>query len=269
MVPPDQVRLSMTPASEHRPDARFLIEADLPSLIARAAERIGQAAESSISERDRFSIVLSGGSTPKALYEFLAEDPWRTRIEWEKTHLFWSDERWLPSSSPENNYRMTRDALISKIPIPIANVHPILTDSGTPEESAQAYEDEIRRFFGGASPEFDFVLLGVGTNGHTASLFPYRPTLHENSRLVIADYVEEVRMHRITLTAAAINTARSVAFLVTGSDKASVVAEVATGRRDPERLPAQLISPASGNLRWFLDSPAAANLPVEKVDQDL
>ncbi len=264
MVPVEQVGITMSALpNTHNvpPDAEFIVEPDVPALIARTAERIAQAAETSISLRGRFSLVLSGGSTPKVLYELLASDPWKSRIDWSNVHLFWEDERWLPSSNPQNNYRMTYTALTSKVPIPAANVHAIHTDSGTPEESAQQYERVIAEFFGNSPVVFDVILLGLGTNGHTASLFPHRPTLHAEKHTVVADFVEEVKMDRITLTAPVLNAAYEIGFLVTGAEKAEVVQEIVEGPYDPERLPAQLIRPSHGKLTWYLDALAAARLP--------
>ncbi len=237
----------------------ILVCPDARSLFAAAAETIADEARIAIEEHGRFSFVLSGGSTPKGLYELLASPSWLHRIPWQHTHLFWGDERWVPATDPTNNYRMTLDAMIAKVPIPEANVHRMQTDSGTPKEAANAYEQELKNFFKG-DPVFDFVLLGLGSNGHTASLFPHRPVLHDHSHWVAADHVDEVGMYRITLTTRALNAARTVAFLIAGPDKAQVVLEVMKGPRDPERLPAQLIAPTSGDLRWLLDAGAASRL---------
>ncbi len=232
---------------------------DVHSLFAGTAEMLSEEAKLAVERHGKFSFVLSGGSTPKGLYELLATPTWRGRIPWRDTHLFWGDERWVPSTDLANNYRMTFDAMISKVPIPESNVHRIHTDSGAPEEAARSYEQELKDFFNG-DPIFDFVLLGLGSNGHTASLFPHRPVLHDQTHWVAADHVDEVGMDRITLTTRALNAARTVAFLVSGADKAEVVLEVVNGPRDPERLPAQLIAPVSGQLRWLLDETAASPL---------
>ena len=234
-----------------------IVTPDAGSLFQAAAEMVSQAAASAIAERGRFTIALSGGSTPKALYELLATDAWRNRIDWSRTHFFWGDERWVPSADKQSNYRMTNEALLSKVPVPAANVHRIDTDSGTPEGAAEKYEEDIRAFFG-ASPRFDLNLLGIGTNGHTASLFPHRPTLHERDRLVVADYIPEVEMNRITFTVPLINDSRTILFLASGKDKASVLAEVLRGPHDPGRLPSQLIAATDGKLIWLTDTAAAA-----------
>lgn len=239
---------------------KVVVVPDTSSLYQAAAEMVVQSAADSITQRSRFTIALSGGSTPKALYSLLATEPWRNRIDWSKTHFFWGDERWVPSSDKQSNYRMAYEALLSRIPVPAANIHRVQTDSGNPSVSADEYEQEIRKFFG--DPQFDFNLLGIGTNGHTASLFPHRPTLKRLDRLVVADYIDEVKMNRITFTVPLINDSRSIVFLVSGKEKAAVLNEVLRGPEDPERLPSQLIrADAGGNLIWLIDAAAAEILP--------
>lgn len=241
------------------------VSSDLKALCEDAARRIvGQAAQA-IAERNQFTLVLSGGSSPESLYELLAKPEWREQIDWSKVHLFWEDDRYVPPDDALSNYRMVREALLGKIEIPEDNVHRMRTELPTPEQTAQLYEDEIRAVVHSEDtfPSFDFVVLGLGENGHTASLFPHRPTLHERSKLVVADFVPEVDMHRVTMTAPLLNAARTVAFFVSGQSKADVVREVITGPHRPEDLPAQLIAPASGDLLWLLDADAAARLPSE------
>ena len=215
--------------------------------------------------RGRFLVSLSGASTPKALYQLLATPEWRTTVNWSKTHLFWGDERFVPPDDPQSNYRMTSEALLSRIPIPSANVHAVPTQLGTPQEAAAAYERTIREVSiaaGGEIPRFDLILLGLGENGHTASLFPHSPVLHETARLVAADFVQEVNLYRITMTAPLINHARCAIFLVSGSGKAAVLKEVLTGPYQPEELPAQLIKLDQGMLIWLVDKPASSLLPA-------
>jgi 6-phosphogluconolactonase len=240
---------------------KVIVIPDASSLYEAAAEMVVQAAADAIAKRGRFTIALSGGSTPKALYALLATHPWRARIDWSKTHFFWGDERWVPSTDKDSNYRMTNEALLSKIAVPLENIHRTETDSGEPQESAAKYEQEIRKFFG-ARPQFDLILLGLGTNGHTASLFPHQPTLNVRDRLVVADYIDEVKMNRITFTVPLINDSRTILFLASGKDKASVLEDVLRGPRDPQRLPSQLIRAAEeGSLIWLADAAAAADLP--------
>ena len=236
---------------------QLLVVPDAPSLFEAAAELLVNSATEAIAQRGRFSVALSGGSTPKALYQLLATDPWRTRVDWSRTHVFWGDERWVPSTDKDSNYRMTHESLLSKLPIPSANIHRIETDSGEPQESAAKYEQEICRVLG-PRPRFDLILLGLGTNGHTASLFPHCPALAVRDRLVVSDYIEEVKMHRITFTVPLINDAQCDMFLVSGPDKADVFHKILLGPHDPQCLPSQLIEPQNGTLIWLADEAAAA-----------
>jgi len=235
------------------------------ALNQEAARRFSALAAEAIAARGRFLVSLSGGSTPKALYQLLATPEWRNGINWSKSHLFWGDERFVPADDPQSNYRMTSEALLSKIPIPSGNVHAVPTQLGKAEEAAAAYEKTIRQVAGTTGneiPRFDLILLGLGENGHTASLFPHSPLLHETNRLVAADFVQEVNLYRITMTVPLINHARRGMFLVSGSGKAAVLKEVLTGPQQPEELPAQLIKLDQGMLIWLVDKPAASLLPA-------
>jgi 6-phosphogluconolactonase len=215
------------------------------------------AATAAIGATGRFTLALSGGSTPRALYSRLAEPAQATRMDWGRVHLFWGDERCVPPTDGSSNYRMAEEALLSKVPIPPANVHRIRGED-EPRAAATGYEALLRSWFAGTT--FDLVLLGMGSNGHTASLFPGLTALGEAERWVVAELVPEVGMWRVTLTAPAINAAARVLFLVTGRDKAATLREVLSGPRDPRRLPAQLISPSPGRLTWLVDEAAAAEL---------
>jgi 6-phosphogluconolactonase len=237
----------------------LLVAADPPALFEAAAELFVIAATQAIAARGRFTVALSGGSTPKALYELLAADAWRNRVDWRKVHFFWGDERWVPPTDKQSNYRMVDEALLSKIDIPSGNIHGVATESGTPQEAAAAYEAEIRKVFAGPV-NFDWNLLGLGTNGHTASLFPHCPALHVRDRLVVAEYIEEVKMNRITFTVPLINDSHAIVFLLSGHDKAAVFKDVVLGAHDPERLPSQLIQPTRGMLTWLADHAAAADV---------
>lgn len=238
---------------------KLLVTPDPPALFEAAAELFLHAATEAIKERALFSVALSGGSTPKALFQLLATDPWRLRVDWRKTHLFWGDERWVPSTDSRSNYHMTNKALLSKVPIPAENIHRVQTDGGEPQEAAAKYESEIRTLLG-SDPQFDLNLLGLGTNGHTASLFPHRPTLETRDRLVVADYVDEVQMYRITFTVPLINASRNILFLLGGKDKAEVLKEVLRGPHNPQQLPAQLIEAPRGTLTWLTDEATASEI---------
>ena len=243
-----------------RDKGKVLVVSDARALFEAAAELFVDTAKDAVAKRGRFTVALSGGSTPRSLYQLLATEPWRDRIDWSKAHFFWGDERWVPSTDKQSNYRMANEALLLKVPLPSENIHRIETNGGEPSESAEEYEEEIRKFFG-RDPRFDLDLLGIGTNGHTASLFPQRPTLHERERLVVADYIDEVKMNRITFTFPLINASRLNVFLVSGPDKATVLKDVLRGPIQPEQLPSQLVRASSGSeLLWLIDAPAAAEL---------
>jgi 6-phosphogluconolactonase len=205
-------------------------------------------------------VALSGGSTPKVIYELLATPAWSQKNDWKKIHFFWGDERGVPADHPDSNYRMTKQALLSKIPVPEGNVHRVQTELGA-EKAAEAYEKTLREFFPGEPwPPIDLMLLGLGENGHTASLFPHIKMLHEQKKWVAAEYIEEVKMDRISMTAPAINYARKTVFLISGKSKAEVVHDVLRGKHQPEQLPSQLIHPTNGPYLWLLDRDAAAQV---------
>jgi 6-phosphogluconolactonase len=219
-----------------------------------AAERIVAAAESAIEFRDSFSIVLSGGSTPKALYTLLATEEVRTSIDWTKVHVFFGDERCVPPDHAESNYRMAREALLAKVPVPGDNVYRIRGEAD-PAEAAQDYDDTLREYFADTGP--DVALLGMGDDGHTASLFPRTEALQETRRRCVANFVPKLNKWRLTLTAPFLNRSKQVLILVVGAAKAVRVAEVLEGQRLPDELPIQLIEPTSGRLTWIMDAAAA------------
>lgn len=233
---------------------------ETPALLARAAAvRLVTLARSATTERP-FSVVLSGGNTPRSLYELLATDEFKTQINWQLVHVFFGDERPVPPDHPASNYGMARAALLSRVEIPEANVHRI-SGVGDPSTNARAYEAELKSCFAGSHwPQFDLVLLGMGDDGHTASLFPGTAAVQESRTWVVANWVERLKEFRITLTAPAINAAANIVFLVTGGDKAARLTEVLHGPFQPERLPAQLIKPKNGSLIWLVDKTAAAML---------
>lgn len=210
-------------------------------------------------------VAISGGSTPRAVFALLADPsaPFLGSIPWQKLQLFWVDERSVPPTHPESNFGMTRAAMLEAVPLPVENVHRMEGELD-PEEAASRYEAEIRNSFrleGAQTPTFDLVLLGLGPDGHTASLFPHTEGLHEMARIVIANHVPQKDSWRLTLTWPVITQARQVAFLIEGEQKAEMVQIVFAGKYDPESWPAQLIRPASGKLTLLLDTAAAENLP--------
>ena len=230
--------------------------------VARAAaEQFIELANRAAAEHGRFAVALAGGNTPRRMYQLLAADRFRSQIDWKLVHLFFGDERCVPHDHADSNYRMVQEALITQVDIPILNIHPIRSE-GDPTANAKRYEAELRAFFPNLSkPRFDLVLLGLGNDGHTASLFPHTEALGPTAEWVVANWVEELRDYRITLTAPAINGAANVTFIVVGAGKAPAVAEVLNGPTQPEHLPAQLIEPETGNLTWLLDPQAASKLP--------
>lgn len=237
-----------------------LVFDDAETTARAAAERFVELAHDAISARGRFSVALAGGSTPKRTYELLASDEFKGRIDWTKTHIFFGDERCVPPSDADSNYRMADEALLSRVSIPPSNIHRIMGESDA-GASARLYEDELQTFFAGESwPGFDLVLLGLGPDGHTASLFPDTEALDERRAWVVANWVEKLGAYRITLTAPAINHAAHVIFLVTGAGKAERVAELLGPESERAHLPASLIRPERGSLEWFLDSQAAQAL---------
>jgi 6-phosphogluconolactonase len=230
-------------------------------LAVAAADRFVECAAKLHGELDRFSVALAGGTTPKRVYELLTTERFKSRIEWSQVHLFFGDERSVPPTHPDSNYAMVYEALISKVPIPAKNVRRIIGEAD-PHESARTYEDQLRTFFAGlAWPRFDLVLLGMGKDGHTASLFPHSDALDEKSRWVVATKNErsDQKEHpRITLTLPALNNASRILFMVTGKEKAQRLAEVLRPQPGAELVPAQAIKPVDGMLEWFADAAAAS-----------
>jgi 6-phosphogluconolactonase len=222
--------------------------------------------EQAVAQRGVARIAISGGTTPQATFEILAdpEQPFLTTIPWDKLFLYWVDERCVAPTDPESNYGVAKDLLLSNVPIPQANVFRMEGELD-PEEAANRYESYLRnsmKLEGAESPAFDLLMLGMGDDGHTASLFPHTEAIHEMGRLCVANHVPQKNTWRITLTWPVINQAKEVAFAIEGPAKTDVLAEVLTGPRDPERLPSQLIRPANGKLLFLLDEAAAAKLPV-------
>lgn len=238
---------------------KIIIVPDAEALARTAAEMFVAQARASIQERGCFAVALSGGGTPRQLYACLATPEFLPQIPWGGVHLFWGDERCVPPGHPESNFRMVQESL--RVPIPTANVHRIAGELA-PEEAAMHYEQELRAFFGD-TPRFDLILLGLGEDGHTASLFPASPALYEQTRWVVSVSHEAPPpplVPRVTLTLPVINQAREILFLVTGSAKAKRVAEILSQLPSPAELPAKAVRPSDGNLIWLLDASAAALL---------
>jgi len=239
---------------------RVIVVADAGALAQHAAELVRETTREVGSDRANAYVALSGGSTPKAMGAILGAEPVRDEVPWGSVHFFWGDERWVPIESPESNAGEAIRGFLDHVPVPRDQVHPFDT-SGNPAESAAKYERLIRTVVPGAPlPMFDLILLGMGDDGHTASLFPGTAALSITDRLVTENWVEKLDATRLTFTAPLINAARHVAFLIAGAGKAERLAEVLDGEHDPVRLPSQLIRPKHGQLTWLVDETAAARL---------
>jgi len=230
-------------------------------LVSKAADFVVSRARESIERRGRFVIALAGGSTPKPVYEQLAEPEQASAIDWEKTHVFFGDERCVPPADEQSNFRMARGALFERVSLPEGNIHRMRGEIDA-EAAALAYEQEIKRLFRCERPRLDLVLLGVGVDGHTASLFPGTAAVRERERLVVGQYVDKLRSWRVTLTPVLLDAAREVLVLSEGSGKAAVVQEVLEGFYQPDVLPLQRVQPVAGHVHWMLDRAAAAGVRV-------
>jgi 6-phosphogluconolactonase len=231
-------------------------------LFEAAAEEVVRAAKEAVAQRGRFTIALSGGSTPKNLFNLLATNA-RNVLPWDRMFFFWGDERHVPPTDPESNYRMAEEAMLSKIPVAAGNVFRIAAENPDAAAAAEAYEQTLRKFFQlgpGEVPTLDLILLGMGPDGHTASLFPGTAGLQEQSRLVIANWVDKLKASRITLTLPVLNAARCVVFLVSGTDKATVLRTVLEEDVPAEQYPSKLVRPSNGKLIWLVDRAAASAL---------
>jgi 6-phosphogluconolactonase len=248
------------------PKSEINVEEDIQALSRSVAEVIVAAITATLKTKPVFSMVLSGGSTPRHLYGLLATDfPSKEQLPWEKIHFFWGDERHVPPDHHESNYLMAVECMLSRLPVPPSNIHRIKSEISDASQVARQYEQEIANFFdlkAGQMPRFDCILLGMGPDGHTASLFPQTTALDEQKRFVAANWVESFQAHRITLTFPVLNNAESIIFLVSGEDKAETLKMVLEGEKSPKRLPAQMIEPVHGKLLWFIDQAAARELNV-------
>jgi 6-phosphogluconolactonase len=235
---------------------------DTEHLCKGLAEWITSLIEETLTRKERFSLVLSGGNTPKKLHELLASPHFAERIDWQKIHVFWGDERAVPFEDSRNNARMAFDTLLNKVNIPHEQIH--IMDTGlSPEAAAMEYEEELNEYFGSdvlPPTTFDLVLLGMGDDGHTLSLFPGEAIIHEEKLWVNSYYLKAQDMFRITLTKNIVNRSEHIVFMISGSEKAHALHEVLEGEKNPERYPAQLILPVRGELHFFIDESAASLL---------
>jgi 6-phosphogluconolactonase len=255
--------MSGAPGVEVLPNADLLADA--------VARRFVSSANAAIEARGAFIVALSGGSTPRSVYARLASEPLCSRVDWSRVHVLWGDERCVPPHDAMSNFRMVRETLLDHVPVPEANVHRIRGEDN-PVEAAATYERALRTLL--RTPDgpprttpgyrLDLVLLGLGSDGHTASLFPGGAGLHATTQWAVADYVHAASMWRVTLTALVINAAAAVAFLVSGHTKAAIVRQVLEGPDRPNELPAQLIASSAGRVCWLLDAAAATDLRLQR-----
>jgi 6-phosphogluconolactonase len=237
-------------------DHEIVLCRDIAELSRQSAERFSQLALESVEEAGRMTVALSGGSTPKHLYSLLALPDYKDRIPWKNVQLFWGDERCVPPDHSESNFRMAQEALLSRIQIPAENIHR-MSGEIQPQAAAAEYEKELQKFFGlnsGGLPRFDLILLGIGEDGHTASLFPGSNALNETKRLVVAPFIEKLKSFRLTLTLPVLNNAANLGFLVAGPSKADAVKQAFSGSSD---LPAARVQPVNGKLTWLITRDAA------------
>jgi 6-phosphogluconolactonase len=233
-----------------------LIFADAAELAREAARRFAELAVAFTNDAGRFTVALSGGSTPKAMFQILAEKPFADSLPWRSIYFFWGDERCVPPDHAESNYRMANETLLSKVPVPRENIFRIPAEDEDHERAAAIYSETLQTFFADEQPGLDLVFLGMGADGHTASLFPGTTALCADGGVAVENYVDKLQSWRITLTADAINRARNVIFIVAGEDKAPAIKEVIEGPRNPKQYPSQLIKPSHGALLWIVDEAA-------------
>ncbi len=236
---------------------------DADALSALAANLFVDIARESIALNGSFTVVLAGGSTPRKLYSLLASENYRHQLDWKNFSFFFGDERHVPPDSDESNYRMAAETLLTPLNIAPANIHRWQAELPDSSDAADEYEAKLRHHLGSKNGSLDLVLLGLGTDGHTASLFPLTAALSERKRMAVTNWVGKLYSHRLTLTLPAINKARNIVFLVSGKEKAKAVANVIEGEFRPDDLPAQLILPEDGTLYWLLDEAAASRLDHE------
>ena len=258
----------------NKSDAQIRVYRDPDELALKAARRFARLADQYTIGSGLFKVALSGGSTPRKMLSILAEEPFLDTVPWSSIYFFWGDERCVPPDHPDSNYRMAWEALLSKAPVPGENIFRIPAEDPDPDRAAEEYSRTLTQFFLSRAdksataplsnmPRFDLVLLGMGPDGHTASLFPHTAAIHDGENAVVANFVEKFNAHRITFTAATINNARNVTFVVAGEDKAEALKHVIEGGYEPELYPSQLIHPRKGTLLWMVDEAAARLLAVQ------
>lgn len=239
------------------------IYSDIDTLSHEAARLVVRIAEESITKNGRFTFALSGGSTPKKLYGLLAQEPYLSQIDWAHVEIFWSDERCVAPDDAECNYNLALQVMLSKIPIPAQQIHRMPAEQEDRDAASLAYTIEMKNVFGIGDdkiPAFDLIQLGMGPEGHTASLFPHQASLHEQQRLIMPVTVPKPPPPRLTFTPRLLNEAHYILFLVTGAEKADAVQAVLEGEYQPDEYPAQLVRPPKGEVTWMLDTAAAAKL---------
>jgi 6-phosphogluconolactonase len=249
---------------DYGPRGRVIVVRDPAALAQRAVDLALTAVSHAQAARHWAYVVLSGGSTPKQMGELLAREPYRDLTLWHNLHVFWGDERWVPLKSDESNAGVMKRIFLDHVPIPAAQVHPMPTACMTPVEAAQRYEELICELVPteGGVPRFDVIFLGMGEDGHTASLFPHTPAIHERERLVVAHHVPQLSATRLTMTPPVLNAGRQVIILVTGASKAERLKEVLDGPERPDDLPVQVVRPVLGELIWLVDRAAASRLSI-------
>jgi 6-phosphogluconolactonase len=243
-------------------DPHVYIKQSTQGIARTAAEALVRLARQAAADRHMLDVALSGGSTPKLLYDLLASEQFRGEVPWHNVRFYFGDERWVPHTDPESNYKLANDYLFRPLDISHANVYPMPT-SPDPDSAASHYETTIRSAFGlkeGEVPRFDLIFLGMGDEGHTASLFPYTSVLHENDRLVASTYVPKLDASRITLTPVTLNNAAHTIFMVGGAGKAEALKQVLEGEYNPDEYPAQLLRNSLGEVTWLVDKDAASLL---------
>jgi 6-phosphogluconolactonase len=241
----------------------LVVVPDRAALSRQAAERFTAAAALAIGDHGTFTVALSGGSTPRDLFRLLTESPWRGGIDWSRTQVFWGDERCVPPGHSDSNYRLARETLLDRVPLPAANVHRMRAEMADRSAAAAEYENELARLLPrdpADQPSFDLMLLGLGADSHTASLLPGSQLLDEHKRLVAVTDVERDGTIRLTVTSPVLQHAARLLFLVSGADKAPALTAVINGPLEVERHPAQLVRRARGDVAWLVDAPAAAEL---------
>jgi 6-phosphogluconolactonase len=239
-------------------DAEVRVFEDYGSLSHAAAELFVELGKTAVASPGRFAVALSGGSTPRQFYSLLGSSPYRDNLDWHRVHIFWADERCVPPDDPESNFKLVYDTLLSTIAIPDSNIHRVKGEEG-PEKAARVYEQDIKIYFGSDKPVYDLIILGVGKDGHTASVFPGSIAIHETARIALPVLFSKPGVNRVTLTLPIINLASHVLILASGKAKSDVVQEILEGE-NLNQYPAGLVHPVKGSITWLIDREAAASL---------